>query len=55
MAKPTLRQGSKGPDVNILQAALNALPAANALLIVDGVLARRQALACAKPSRHSAL
>ena len=37
MAKPTLRQGSKGPDVNILQAALNALPAANALLIVDGV------------------
>lgn len=37
MAKPTLKQGSKGPDVNILQAALNALPAANALLIVDGI------------------
>ena len=37
MAKPTLMQGSKGPDVKILQAALNALPTEYALLIVDGM------------------
>ena len=37
MAKPTLMQGSKGPDVKILQDALNALPTDYALLIVDGV------------------
>ena len=37
MAKPTLMQGSKGPDVKILQAALNALPTEYAMLIVDGM------------------
>jgi len=37
MAKPTLKQGSQGPDVKVLQQALNLLPTVFATLVVDGI------------------
>ena len=37
LAKPTLMQGSKGPDVKILQDALNLLPSYLSNLVVDGI------------------